>query len=77
MESWEAVRDRIGSHRRYRYLEFEGERRLVVGHGSALGSVVRLLSRATGLRYGSTGWAKTTSDDVAEVSRRWAGWNPE
>lgn len=74
---WEDVRDHFGRHNCYRYLELEGERRLVVGHSSALVSVVRLLSRATGLRYDHSGWVKTTTpEDVAEVSLRWAKWQP-
>jgi histidine triad (HIT) family protein len=75
IESWEAVGDYFGRHGRYRFLDVGGQKRLVVGYSPALRSVVELLARATGLRYGRQGWIKTcTAEDVEEVARRFASW---
>jgi histidine triad (HIT) family protein len=73
--SWETVRAHYDRHGHYRYLELAGQRRLVNGHSPALRTVVQLMARATGLRYGHGGWIKTTTpEDVAEVGRRYRAW---
>ena len=59
----------------YRYLQIGSARWLLHGHSPIMGAVGRLISDATGLRRGPSGWIKTTSsDDVAEVGRRFADW---
>jgi hypothetical protein len=75
INSWEIVRDHFARHGSYRYLELGGQRRLLRGHTPALRSIVTLLANATGLRYGRSGWIKTsTPADVAEVGRRYGEW---
>jgi diadenosine tetraphosphate (Ap4A) HIT family hydrolase len=81
IDGWTAVGERYTQDGHYRYLELSGARRLLRGHTPALGHVVRMMSQATGLRYGHRGWIKTTTpDDVAEVARRFRAWragNPQ
>jgi diadenosine tetraphosphate (Ap4A) HIT family hydrolase len=75
IESWEEVRDHFARDASYRYLELGGQRRLLRGHTPALRSIVHLLANATGLRYGRSGWIKTsTPEDVSEVGQRYGEW---
>jgi diadenosine tetraphosphate (Ap4A) HIT family hydrolase len=75
ISDWSAVQRHFATHGHYRYLQIGAARWLLHGHSPIMGTVGRLISDATGLRRGPSGWIKTTTpDDVAEVGRRFADW---
>ena len=75
VDGWGEVRTHFELHGHYRYMEFDGDRRLIAGHSPVLWEVQRLLEVWTGARVVDGDWVKTTTpDDVAEVGRRWEIW---
>lgn len=75
LRAWDEVRARFHRHGGYRYLELDGDPRLIVEDAEALGAVQRWLIRATGLQWQNSDWVRrATEADVREVERRWAAW---
>ncbi len=75
IQGWQEVRAHFERHGNYRYMEYDGDRRLIAGHSPVLWEIQLLLEEWTGSRRVDGEWVKaTTPEDVAEVGRRWEAW---
>lgn len=75
IEGWDEVQAHFEQYGHYRYIEHNGDRRLIAGHSPVLWGFQRLLEEWTGAKRVDGEWIKpTTPEDVAEVGRRWESW---